>query len=184
MLAIKFDAFPTLETKRLRLRELKASDAAALYAIRTHPDVNKYLGREPDEDVHAVERLIGVIQQAYANGDGVHWSITHRHDDTLIGSVTYWNLDKQNYRAELGYLLSPACWRQGLMTEAIEAVLQFGFDEMKLHSVEANTSTDNIGSQKLLLNCGFKQEAHFRENWHFRGTFYDSLVFCKLANQD
>ena len=184
MLEIKLAEFPQLETSRLVLRELRSSDARALFGVRSHPDVVKFLDRAPDADQAATERLMEVVKNACASGDSVHWCITRRGSDELIGSIMFWRFEKQNYRAELGYMLHPSCWRQGIMAEALEAVLRFGFDKLNLHSVEANTSAKNVASQQLLLKFGFVQEAHFRENWYYDGKFLDSLVFSKLTDRD
>ena len=58
----------------------------------------------------------------------------------------------------------------------------YTFHTLRLHSLEANTSVANLASQAVLIKCGFVQEAHFRENWHYNGTFTDSLIFCKLTD--
>ena len=182
MLDLHFDSFPTITTPRLTLREIIASDAETLFALRSHPDVIKYLDRDGDKDVHEVSALIQQLNQSMVVGEGVHWGISFRDgNDELIGVLSFWRIDKKNHRGELGYMLHPNFWRLGIMTEAIRAGLEFGFRRMKLHSVEANTSVANVASQNLLLKNGFVQEAHFRENWYFDGVFSDSLIFCKLA---
>lgn len=188
MLEIKFDSFPTIETERLILRRITFDDAETLFALRTHPDVTRYLDRESDKDVAAVVHLIEQMDIALVAGDGVKWAITKRPPNTLnsielIGVITFWRFDKTNHRAEVGYMLHPDEWHRGIMTEAFRAVLDYGFNVLNLHSVEANTSVGNSASQALLLRCGFVQEAHFRENWYYNDTFYDSLIFCKLTDK-
>ncbi len=181
MLHVAFEKFPDLATTRLGLRELRQSDATTLFALRSHPDVLAQLHRNADANVTAVEQLIETLQANYLAGESVHWVLTRRGSEELIGSILLWRIDKQNHRAELGYILHPDYWRQGFMSEAMETVLRFGFETMKLHSIEASTSATNIASQKLLLKNGFTREAHFRESWFFNGRYLDSLVFCKLA---
>lgn len=183
MLDIHFESFPTLTTRRLILREIFASDAEILFDLRSHPDVIKYLDRDGDKDVYEVDALIQQLNQSLVEGDGVHWGISFRDgNDEIVGVLSFWRIDKKNHRGELGYMLHPNFWRQGIMHEAIHAVLDYGFRRMRLHSVEANTSAGNGASQALLLKCGFVQEAHFRENWYYDGVFSDSLIFCKLAS--
>jgi ribosomal-protein-alanine N-acetyltransferase len=182
MLDIHFQSFPMIESDRLILREITPEDAGTLFALRSHPDVARYLDRDNDRDVAAVVELIQSMDNAFASGDGVQWGITQRHSNNLIGVVCLWRFDKTNHRAEVGYMLHPHAWRQGIMTEAVRAVLDYAFRELKLHSVEANTSVANLASHALLLKCGFVQEAHFRENWYYNGVFHDSLIFCKLTD--
>ncbi|MDX1930714.1 MAG: GNAT family protein [Pirellulaceae bacterium] len=190
MLEIHFDSFPTLETERLLLRRITKEDAEALFALRTNPDIIRYLDRDRDKDVAAVMNLIEVMDSSFTSGDGINWGITVRstpsspsesNSSPLVGVVGLWRINKANHRGEAGYMLHPRVWGQGIMTEAFQAVLDFGFKVMKLHSVEANTSVANTASQALLLKCGFAKEAHFRENWYYNGRFLDSLIFCKLA---
>lgn len=190
MLDIRFDSFPNLETERLTLRRITHDDAETLFALRTHPNVIRYLDRDSDKDVSAVMKLIEFMDKALATGDGINWGIALRPTPSspselnsypLVGVVGLWRINKTNHRGEAGYMLHPREWGQGIMTEAFQAVLNFGFTVMKLHSVEANTSVANAASQALLLKCGFVKEAHFRENWYYNGRFLDSLIYCKLA---
>lgn len=180
MLDLHFSAFPTFETPRLILREIVPADAEALFALRRDPEVTRYLDRDNDADLAAVQSLILAIHQSFDQGDGITWGISLKDSPDLIGNVGFWRIDKKNYRAEIGYLLGPAHWGKGIMSEAMDAILPFGFGTMQLHSVEANTALGNAASQKLLEKHGFRQEAHFRENWYYNGVFHDSLIYCRL----
>ena len=71
----------------------------------------------------------------------------------------YWRLDKLHNRGEIGYVLNPSFWGFGFMKETMNTLIRFGFNELKLHSVEANVNTENEKSKKLLLSVGFKLEA-------------------------
>lgn len=181
MLHVQFDAFPLIETARLRMREIVPEDAADLFSIRTNPLVTKYLDREDDKDVEAVKVFIDKIRASFDAGDGITWAVTLADDPKLIGTMGIWKIDKNNHRGEVGYALLPEFWGQGLMSETMEAVIAYGFQVIGLHSLEANTSVGNAASHALLRKFGFVQEAHFKENWYFRGKFYDSVIFSLLA---
>ena len=90
-------------------------------------------------------------------------------------------MDKENYRAELGYLLHPSHQQKGLMQEAVVAVLLYGFSAIKLHSVEANINPANVASKKLLEKNGFVQEAYFKENFYYNGRFMDAAIYAFLT---
>ena len=90
-------------------------------------------------------------------------------------------MDKENYRAELGYLLHPSHQQKGLMQEAVLAVLFYGFSAIKLHSVEANINPANVASKKLLEKNRFVQEAYFKENFYYRGRFMDAAIYALLT---
>ncbi len=182
MLEINFDSFPVLETARLRLREIGPDDADVLYRLRRDPQVTTYLDRDNDRDITVVHDLIDNLRRSLEQGDGVAWGLTLHGSPELIGTLSFWQIDKKNHRAEIGYLLSPAHWNKGLMGEALEAVVHYGFHEMKLHSIMANTAVGNRASQALLEKCGFVKEAHFREDWYYNGKFTDSFIFCRITD--
>ena len=98
----------------------------------------------------------------------------------ITGTICLWQFKKEHYRAEVGYVLFPNYWRKGIMKEALLKVLDFGFQTIRLHSIEAHISPDNAASAALLESAGFKREAYFKENIHFRGNFLDTAIYSKL----
>lgn len=116
------------------------------------------------------------------NIEGITWAITLKEDTKLIGTICFWNIQKEHYRAEIGYVLHPDFQRKGIMQEAIAEVIKFGFQVMKLHSIEANTNPNNTSSIRLLERNKFIREGYFRENYFYNGKFYDSVVYALLAS--
>jgi len=102
-----------------------------------------------------------------------------RDDDSrrMIGYAGYIRHLAAHYRAEICYVLEPVFWGKGLMTEALHAVLQYGFQQMALHSIEANISPANTPSIKLVEKFNFRREALFKENWFINGKFVDSAIY-------
>jgi ribosomal-protein-alanine N-acetyltransferase len=98
-----------------------------------------------------------------------------------MGTIGFWRIQKEHYRAEIGYLLHPSWQGKGIMREALKAVLDYGFQAMKLHSVEAHVNPSNASSIGLLEKCGFVREAYYRENYFYNGQFMDSAVYSLLA---
>jgi [ribosomal protein S5]-alanine N-acetyltransferase len=182
--SVAFAAFPVLETERLVLRAVTADDTAAIYRIMSDPRVTRYFGQAPmAEPAEAVER-IERIQAAFADQSGVRWALAPRQGGELIGSGGFWRIDKRHFRAEIGYELDPEHWGQGLVTEALRAMLGFGFANMGLHSVEANIDPANVGSRRVLEKLGFVQEGYFRENYwvYDEDRFSDTAAFSLLAS--
>ena len=177
-----FIAFPTLETERFVLRAVTLDDASDMFRIMSDPRVMRYFGIEPmTSHDQAIERARD-IQAAFAEQNGVRWAITRREDGQFIGTCGFWRLIKEHFRAEIGYELAPAFWGQGVMTEAVGAILTFGFTRMGLHSVEAQIDPDNTGSRRVLEKLGFVQEGYFRENYYqpSENDFSDTAVFSLL----
>ena len=109
------------------------------------------------------------------------WVICLKGETKLIGSIGFWHTVPEHHRAELGYILHPDFWNQGIVTEALQAVLKYGFEKMKLHSVEASVNPENVASIRVLEKHGFVREAYFREDYFYDGKFYDSAVYCLLS---
>jgi ribosomal-protein-alanine N-acetyltransferase len=99
-----------------------------------------------------------------------------------IGYMSLWRIDHSNHRVELGYALKKEFWKKSIALEAATAVIDFAFYKLKAHSIMANINPVNKGSEALLLKLGFKQEAYFRENYHFDGKFIDSAIFCMIVS--
>jgi ribosomal-protein-alanine N-acetyltransferase len=179
-----FAAFPVLETERLLLRAMTADDAAATYRILSDPRVTRYFGSPPMAEPAAAVERIERIHAAFADQSGVRWAIAPRQGGAMIGSGGFWRIDKRHFRAEIGYELDPERWGQGLMPEALRAMLDFGFTNMGLHSLEANIDPANHGSRRVLEKLGFVQEGYFRENYWLEAEerFSDSAIFSLLAS--
>lgn len=155
-------------------------DAPLLFHLRSDPEVTKYLDRHPAQSIDEARSLIALIESSFANNEGISWAITLKDRDDLIGSIGLWRIDKENHRGEIGYMLLPVYFRQGYMTESINAVLGYGYNSMNLHSVEANVNPANEASIAILEKSGFRKEAHFRENYYFDGRFLDSAIYSLL----
>lgn len=175
-----FKEFPVLETERLLLRAFALDDTDDFYTLRNHPDVLQAMDRPADPDKEAVRTMIASIQQSFEEQNGISWVLELKENNAFIGTFGFWRMWPEHARAEVGYSLLPEFWRKGYMLEAMEACMQFAFQKMNIHSVMANINPDNAGSWKLLERLGFRQEAHFREDYYANGQFFDSYIYCCL----
>ncbi|MES2704048.1 MAG: GNAT family protein [Bacteroidota bacterium] len=181
MLTVNFSPFPVLETERLLLRGTTPENVDALYALRANGDVMRYIDRPRPKSNDDILALIEKIQNIVASNNGIEWGLTLKETGKYIGTISFHQLIKENYRAEIGYLLDPAQHGKGIMDEAMKAVLDYGFNIMQLHSVEANVNPENMASRKLLERNGFAQEAYFKENHFWNGQFFDTVIYSLLA---
>ena len=181
MLEVNFTPFPTLVSKRLILREMTMDDADEVFFLRSDADVTKYVDRAPAQTIEEAKNFIQLVDDNRRNNTGISWAITLKGTNKMIGNVALWRLDKENYRAEIGYVLHPEHQGKGIMQEATEAILHYGFYEMQLHSVEANINPGNMASQRLLERTGFVREAYFKENYYYDGRFIDSAIYSLLT---
>jgi [ribosomal protein S5]-alanine N-acetyltransferase len=181
VLTLNFTPFPILNTARLHLRNITEDDATDLFALRSNKEVLAYLDRAPAASVDEVVTLIQAIRDMERQNDAITWALSIQGSHQLIGTIGFWKIQKEHYRAEIGYLLQPAHQGKGLMQEALSVVLAYGFQALHLHSVEANVNPANTASIKLLERNGFVQEGYFRENYYFDGRFIDSAIYSLLT---
>lgn len=182
MLTPNFSPFPNLTTERLLLRELTLADAPAVMRLRGNPDVMQYINRPLALTLADAEAWINIVTEALQKTDGISWCVCLKEDPSVhVGNIGLWRLEKENYRAEIGYMLEPSLHGKGLMYEAVQAVVDYGFRELKLHSIEGRIDPQNIASGRLLEKAGFVKEAHFKENYYLRDRFADTVVYSILT---
>ena len=178
-----FTKFPVLTTPRLRLRQLTAGDADAFFEILSDEETMRYTGSFPHHSIDETRALIRDVRQQYAQREIMRWAITLPDTDRYIGSCMFFSFDPGFHRAETGYNLNRAYWGQGLMAEAMSAVLTYAFNEMGLHRVEANIDIDNARSKGLLLKLGFTYEGNLRERYVFGDQLLDEHYFGLLDRE-
>ncbi len=183
MMQVYFQPFPILETGRLYLRQVHDDDAAAIFALRSNSNVMQFLDRPMATSIADAELLVKKIKESLERNEGITWGVCFKGDPHLVGTIGFWQITKEHFRAELGYLLHPNHQGKGLMQEAIEAALNYGFDVMQLHSVEANVNPLNNASIRLLERNNFLREAWFRENYYYNGKFLDTYVYSLLKQR-
>ena len=174
--------FPVLTTPRLLLRALSAEDAPALFRMRSDPRVMHYIPKPLFIKAAEAKELLEGFQRAFARHEQVMWAITLKGTNETCGIIGYWRILAEHHRAEIGYFIDPAQWNQGLMTEAVAAVLDLGFGRMGLHSVEAATDPANTASIRVLERNGFVREGRFKQNIRSNAVFVDSVVYSRLAS--
>lgn len=181
-LTTAFAQFPTLTTRRWILRAPTAHDVEDIYQIMSDPRVIRYFGSLPMTTREQAAERVASFQRAFAEQSGIRWAISEPRSGRLIGTCGYWRIIKPHCRAEIGYELASEWWGQGVMPEALSAVLAFGFTTMGLHTVEAQIHPENGGSRRVLEKLGFVQEGYFRENYFdlVEDRFTDTAVFSLL----
>ncbi len=181
MLSVNFHPFPILQTERLVLRRITPADAADLFVLRTDGNVMRFIPRPLAETIADVLQLIQTIDDGTHRNETINWAIALQADNKLIGTIGFVRMSLASHRAEVGYLLHPQYQGKGIMQEALARIIQYGFHDMKLHSIEAVIDPKNTASAKLLERNNFVKEAYFKENCFFEGKFLDSVHYSLLA---
>jgi ribosomal-protein-alanine N-acetyltransferase len=144
----------------------------------------KYLDRPRQQTIEEAKEIIDNFTAQQHRGDSINWAITLKGADRLTGTICFWNVAAEHFRAEIGYMLMTPYHRQGLMQEALTKVLEFGFMKMQLHSVEANVNPSNEASIRLLKKNNFIREAYFRENFFYDGKFLDTAIYSLVGGRN
>ncbi|WP_037374090.1 GNAT family N-acetyltransferase [Salinimicrobium xinjiangense] len=172
-------AFPNIKTTRLNLRQITEADLENIYSGLSHPDVIKHYGVNYSSLEATWEQL-----EWYAELERTHtglWrAITLAETGKFCGAIGYNNLSREHKKAELGFWLLPEFWGRGYVQEAMEAVLEYAYQKLKLHRIEAFVETENISSQKALQKQDFQQEGIMRDSEIRNGRFISVAIFSKL----
>ncbi len=158
MIEINFTPFPILTTDRLILRQLEATDDKDIFSHRSDDRVNTYLEDFRHTSINQTQAFIQRIQKEVADNKTILWVITQKGNNKFLGTICLWNISKTDEKAETGYTLDPEFQRMGYMNEALVKIIDFGFNKMKLKTIEAYTHKDNKSSIRLLLKNKFKLE--------------------------
>ncbi len=180
MLTINFHPFQNLETERLLLRRLNTNDVDEVLEMRGNPEVMKYIPRPLAKTKEEALGHIAMIEEKIENNTGINWGITIKGNDKIIGIIGHYRIQPENYRAEIGYMSLPQYNGKGYISEAIKAVVEYGFNQMNLHSIEAVIDPANIASERVLQKNGFVKEAHILENEYWDGKFWDTVIYSLL----
>jgi ribosomal-protein-alanine N-acetyltransferase len=150
---------PTLTTERLLLRQLKTTDDQAVFRIRSNEIVYKYIAKTTQINIKEAQAFIVKTNKGIANKEFLYWAITVKETHELVGTICLWNFSKDKLIAEVGYELLPDYHKKGIMNEAINKVIDFGFSVLNLKTIEAFTHKKNEASKILLIRNGFKLDA-------------------------
>jgi ribosomal-protein-alanine N-acetyltransferase len=147
--------FPTLTPARMLLREIGQADLEDMYRLYTDPRVMQYLNRQPFRSRDEARELLDVIAADHARRSAIHWGLERVEAGGLVGRCMLYLSAHPGLGVEVGFALAHACWGQGLMTETVQAVLDFGFDVLRLQHIHARVHAANRAALGLLVRMGF-----------------------------
>jgi ribosomal-protein-alanine N-acetyltransferase len=145
--------------------------------------IAKLIRMEPLKTVEEIKEIIDSFTDRFEEGAGMAWAITLKESNEFIGTCSYEEIDDQNCIGEIGYDLLKEYWGLGFMTEALRAIIYYGFVHLKLNRIEAHTASDNTASRNLLKRLGFSEEGTFRESSFYRGEFEDDRYYSLLRRE-
>jgi [ribosomal protein S5]-alanine N-acetyltransferase len=175
------NAFPILATTRLRLREITHQDADALFAIHGDAEHMRWFGNDPMKIVEEATKLIDIFAGWRASPNpGTRWGIERQADGAFLGTCGLFKWNRSWHSCTLGYELAASAQGHGYMSEALQAALAYGFEQMELNRIEASVNPNNTRSIRVLAELGFLEEGRLREAGYWAGQYHDLLQFALL----
>ena len=180
MLQLNFSPFPILESERLRFRKLTNEDAPEILTLRGNPETMKFIPRPLATNIEDALNHIKIINDKIDENLDINWAVTEKGSDKCIGLMGFYRTQPEHFRTELGYMIAPEHNGKGYVTEAVKTFLNYAFNTLNFHSIEAVIDSRHTASERVLQKNGFEKEAHFKENFYYNNEFTDTVIYGLL----
>ena len=175
-----FQHTPVIRSERLHLRKLTMKDAQDIYEYSKDPLVAEHVLWDAHTSVSESKGYIRWMIRKYRFGEPSSWGIALNDTDKVIGTIGFMWIQPENSAAEVGYSLARAHWNKGYMTEALHAILDYGFNHMHLNRIEAMHETSNPASGAVMRKCGMQKEGTLRSKVFNKGKYVDVDLYAIL----
>ena len=180
---LKHKGTKTLETNRLILRRASTADAEPMFRNWANdPDVTKFLTWPHHGDMEVTRNLLANWVESYQKDDYYQWMIVLKEIDEPIGSIMASTVGRAQ-SAHIGYCIGKRWWHQGIMTETLKSVMNYLFDEVGYHRVEAMHDSNNPHSGDVMKKCGMKYEGTLRQADRNNQGICDACYYGLLASE-
>jgi [ribosomal protein S5]-alanine N-acetyltransferase len=174
---------PTIETDRLLLRKITLNDANDMFEYASDPQVSEYTMWSTHSSIEDTKYFLKSLLKMYKRRELVDWGIVHKAENKFIGTCGFVEWRMTHSRAEIGYTLSRKYWGEGYMTEAVNAVIDFGFREMLLNKIQARCEVNNIASARVMEKAGMQLEGILRQQIFVKGRYWDLKTYSILKEE-
>jgi len=181
--ATYFKPFPRFETDRLILRKVRRSDALDLYEYCRSPISAKFAEWEPHENLSVTKQYISWLLNSAKRGEYMTWAIELKESGKVIGTCSFTSVDKEFKIAEIGYGILNEYWGNGYASEAVKAILEYGFCNIGFCRIFARIMKENTASVHLALSVGMECEGFMRKAVWCKGKAHD-VYFYAITDDD
>lgn len=175
-----FSRLPELTTQRLILRGVRMSDAQDIFDYSQDEEVARHVLWNAHRSLGETKAYIRYLLRQYRSGHPSSFVITLRDTGKVIGTIGFMWINGDNASGEVGYSLSRAHWNKGYMTEALGAIIGFGFNTLNLNRIEAQHETDNPASGRVMSHVGMRKEGTLRSRLYNKGKYVDVDLYAIL----
>ena len=174
---------PTIETERLLLRKITLNDASDMFEYASNPEVSEYTMWSTHTSIEDTKYFLQSLTKMYKRRELVDWGIVHKAEKKFIGTCGFVEWSMTHSRAEIGYALSRRYWGEGYMSEAVNAVIEFGFREMLLNRIMTRCEVNNIASARVMEKVGMQLEGILRQHLFVKGRYWDLKIYSILREE-
>ncbi len=177
--------FSYIESERLYMRPFKDGDAEAMLEYHSNPEICRYIPWNV-RNLEEVAKSISENKSAHflnVEGDYLTLALCRKSDDQLIGQMNAMYRSTEHKKAEFGYVINPKFGGQGFASEAASALISALFSSELFHRVIANIDVRNTPSWKLVERIGMRREAHYIQDYWFKGEWTDSYIYATLKEE-
>ncbi len=171
-----------LSTERLELRPLEERDLAHMQRYATRPAFYRYIAIEEQTPETIAEFLEKRLEEQHDNSDRTYFAIEPKDLGFIIGATRIEIRSRDHRQGDLGYALDSDYEGRGYMTEAVQRLIIFGFEELQLHRIWATCDIDNDPSWHLMERVGMTREGVMRDDKFLRGRWRNSYLYSILAS--
>ncbi len=174
----------TINTERLMLRKFDFADALDMLDLWVSKPEIQHMYSEPTYNtIDEVNKLLEKYIQNYANNDYYRWAIVDNDSKRCIGQIAFYLVNTNNHFAEIEYCIASEYQNKGLMTEAVKALIGFGFEIIGLHKIQISTKEINAPSKRVIEKSGFTYEGTLRDYFYYEGKYIDRLYYSMLISE-
>ena len=174
--------FPIIKTDKLLLRQFIESDLEYVYKGLSAPEIIKYYGvsYKSLEDTKAQMQFFSDLEK---DGTGIWWAVCSLDNKIFYGAGGLNSLSKEHKKAEIGFWLLTDFWGQGIMTEAMPIICNYGFDNLGIHRIEGLVESDNLNCKNAMKKLDFKHEGTMKDCEIKNGKFISLDIYAKLKTE-
>lgn len=174
---------PSIETERLLLRKITLNDASDMFEYASNPEVSQYTMWSTHTSIEDTKYFLQSLTKMYKRRELVDWGIVHKAEKKFIGTCGFVEWSMTHSRAEIGYALSRRYWGEGYMSEAVNAVIEFGFREMSLNRIMGRCEVNNIASARVMEKVGMQMEGILRQHLFVKDRYWDLKIYSILREE-
>lgn len=175
-----------LKTERLNLRPISENDIENIFELQSLEQTSKFNTSKPPIDINETKINVEkwIAENNKENTKHFTFAVELKDEEKFIGLIGL-HLGKEHYRnAEVWFQLDYRFWNNGYATESLRKILDFGFEELKLHRIEAGCAVDNVGSFTVLEKVGMLREAHTRQLLPLKSGWSDNYGYAILSSDE